>query len=69
MFEKEWPILVVDDDPDVLSVSKLAMKNFQVDGRPVRLFTAGSKAEAIELLKTSLSGRLFPCVAVAFVDS
>jgi CheY-like chemotaxis protein len=68
MFEKEWPILVVDDEPDVLSVSKLAMKNFQVDGRPTRLFTASSKAEAIDLLNTSLSGRLFPYVAVAFID-
>ena len=68
MFEKEWPILVVDDDPDVLAVSKLAMKNFQVDGRAVRLFTARSKAEAIELLQSSLSGRLFPYVAVAFID-
>jgi CheY-like chemotaxis protein len=68
MFEKEWPILVVDDDPDVLTVSKLAMKNFQVDGRPIRLFTASSKAEAIVLLNTSLSGRLFPYVAVAFID-
>lgn len=68
MFEKEWPILVVDDDQDVLSVSKLAMKNFQVDGRPIRLFTASSKEEAIGLLTSSLSGRLFPYVAVAFID-
>lgn len=68
MFEKEWPILVVDDDQDVLSVSKLAMKNFQVDGRPIRLFTATSKEEAIGLLTSSLSGRLFPYVAVAFID-
>ena len=44
------------------------MKNFQVDGRPIRLFTASSKEEAIGLLTTSLSGRLFPYVAVAFID-
>jgi CheY-like chemotaxis protein len=68
MFETEWPVLVVDDDPDVLKVSQLAMKNLQVDGRPIRLFTASSKAEAIELLTTALSGRLFPYVAVAFID-
>ena len=68
MFETEWPVLVVDDEPDILTVSKLAMKNLQVDGRPIRLFTAGSKAEAIELLTTTLSGRLFPYVAVAFID-
>lgn len=68
MFEKEWPILLVDDDPDVLAVSTLAMKNFRVDGRPVRLFTAKNKAEAIDLLDTSLSGRFFSYVAVAFID-
>jgi CheY-like chemotaxis protein len=68
MFEKEWPILVVDDDPDMIAVSKLAMKGLQVDGQPVQLFTATSKAEAIDLLNTSLSGRLFPYVAVAFID-
>ena len=28
MFFKEWTILLVDDEPDVLAVSKLAMKNF-----------------------------------------
>jgi CheY-like chemotaxis protein len=59
---------VVDDEPDVLKVTKLALKNLQVDGRPISVFTAGSKAEAIELLTTTLSGRLFPYVAVAFID-
>ena len=43
MFEKEWPILVVDDDPDVLKVSTLAMKNFRIDGYPVRLHTAAAR--------------------------
>jgi CheY-like chemotaxis protein len=68
MFEKEWPILLVDDDPDVLKVSTLAMKNFQVDGHPVKLYTAKSKAEAVELLSTKLGGRFFAYVAVAFID-
>jgi len=68
MFEKEWPILLVDDDPDVLKVSTLAMKNFQVDGQPVKLYTARSKAEAVDLLSTTLGGRFFAYVAVAFID-
>jgi CheY-like chemotaxis protein len=68
MFEKEWPILLVDDDPDVLRVSTLAMKNFRIDGHPVRLYTAASKAEAIDLLSTTLGGRFFAYVAVAFID-
>lgn len=68
MFEKEWPILVVDDDPDVLKVSTLAMKNFRIDGYPVRLYTASSKKEAMDLLSTTLGGQFFAYVAVAFID-
>jgi CheY-like chemotaxis protein len=68
MFQAEWPVLLVDDDPDVLAVSKLAMKNFEVDGVPIKLFTATSKAEAVELLNGPLSGTVFPYVAVAFID-
>jgi hypothetical protein len=49
MFAKEWPVLFVDDEPDVLAISRLALKNLHVDGVPVRLFTASSKAEAIDL--------------------
>ena len=59
MFQKEWPVLVVDDDADVLAVSKLAMRDFKVNGLPITLHTATSKAEAIELLNTRLSGALF----------
>jgi CheY-like chemotaxis protein len=68
MFQKEWPVLVVDDDTDVLAVSRLAMRDFKVNGLPVTLHTASSKAEAIELLTTRLSGALFPYVAVALID-
>jgi CheY-like chemotaxis protein len=68
MFQTEWPVLLVDDDPDVLAVSKLAMKNFNVDGVPIKLFTAASKAEAVELLNGSLGGTVLPYVAVAFID-
>ncbi len=68
MFEKDWPILLVDDDPDVLKVSTLAMKNFQIDGQPVRLYTAKSRAEAVELLSTTLGGQFLAYVAVAFID-
>jgi hypothetical protein len=32
VFNKEWEILLVDDDPDVLAVSKLAMRSFRVYG-------------------------------------
>lgn len=66
MFFKEWEVLLVDDDPDVTSVTKLAMRRFEVYGIPLRLTTAASKAEAIKLLSTSV--QWMPLVAVAFVD-
>src|SRR5450755_734240 len=67
MFLKEWQILLVDDDPDVLAVSKLAMKNFEVYGLPLRIHTAASKADAIEVIKqlTRLKNAI---IAVAFID-
>jgi hypothetical protein len=35
MFFKEWEVLLVDDEPDVLSISKLDMRNFEVYGLPL----------------------------------
>src|SRR5438045_827003 len=67
MFITEWQILLVDDEPDVLAVSKLAMKNFEVYGLPIRILTAASKAEAIEVLKQSNRIR-HTVISVAFID-
>lgn len=66
MFFKHWPILLVDDEPDVLAVSKLAMKNFDVYGLPLKIYTAASKAEAIRLLKGD--AEVACSLAVAFLD-
>src|SRR5262249_5416603 len=66
MYQKEWEILIVDDDPDVLQVSKLAMKNFKVYDQPLKIYTCKSKAEAIELFETK--GSFVPAWAVAFID-
>jgi CheY-like chemotaxis protein len=68
MFQTEWPVLLVDDDADVLAVSKLAMKGFDIDGIPIKLFTATSKAEAVELFSGSLGGTVLPYISVAFID-
>jgi CheY-like chemotaxis protein len=54
MLNTNWPILIVDDEPDVLQLSKLVMQDFSVYGLPVELHTATSKAEAIELMNTRL---------------
>src|SRR5258708_36075334 len=66
MFYKYWEILLVDDDPDILNVSKLAMRNFEVYGLPLNLYTAASKAEAMEILG-DMAGEL-PRPAVALID-
>jgi CheY-like chemotaxis protein len=66
MFFKEWPVLLVDDEPDVLAVSKLAMKNFDVYGLPLKIYAAASKADAIRLLKDN--AEVACSLAVAFLD-
>jgi CheY-like chemotaxis protein len=70
MFEKEIPVLLVDDEPDVLSISQLAMKGFQVFGLPITLYTAESKAKAIELLESefAVEAQIGAKLNVAFID-
>ena len=41
---------LVDDEPDVLSASKLAIQDFTVYGLPVKINMAVSKAEALAFL-------------------
>ncbi|MBM4200844.1 MAG: response regulator [Gammaproteobacteria bacterium] len=66
MFFQHWPVLIVDDEPDVLQVSRLAMKNFEVYGLPLRIHTATSKAEAIRLMADDVE--VGCSLAVALVD-
>lgn len=65
-----WNILIVDDEPDVLRMSELAMRDFTVYDLPIKLHLAKSKAEAIELLSTKLTRNALnmPYTAVAFID-
>src|SRR5437764_236560 len=53
MFFKEWEILIVDDEPDIIQISRLAMRHFEVYGLPLRLHTAKSKAEALKVFGES----------------
>ncbi len=66
MFQKEWEVLVVDDDPDVLAVSRLALRSVKVYGVPLKIHTCGSMAEAVELFNTKAD--LLPSLAVALID-
>src|ERR1700757_3717632 len=66
MFFKEWEVLIVDDEPDIIQVSRLAMRRFEVYGMPLRLRSARSKEEALQVFANSPA--LQPAIAVAFVD-
>ena len=70
MLFKEWNVLLVDDEPDVLIVTKLALRDMKVYDLPLRIHTASSKAEAVELLNTKLAaaGVSGGSVAVALID-
>lgn len=48
---KAWPLLVVDDDPEVHAVTTLALSGFTFAGRPLHFLHANSAAEARPLLE------------------
>ncbi|MGE4294136.1 MAG: PP2C family protein-serine/threonine phosphatase [Campylobacterales bacterium] len=47
---KSWKMLVVDDEPEVHSVTRLALGSFSFEDRPLEFLHAHSGREAIELL-------------------
>lgn len=65
MHLSEFHVLLVDDEPDVHEISRLAMRHFKVYGLPIRLHSAHSKAEAIEVLSNLTLGR--PDISLASV--
>lgn len=48
---KPWKILIVDDDEEVHSITKLALRNFTFDDRPLLFIHAYTGAEGIEQLQ------------------
>jgi len=66
VFQKEWEVLIVDDERDVFEVSRLALKNVKVYGVPLKLHYCASKAEAVELV--SNKSDYAPALAVALID-
>lgn len=61
----EFHVVLVDDEPDVHEVSRLAMRSFRVYGLPIRVHSAASKVEAIEVLNGLTLGR--PDISLASV--
>jgi len=48
--EDFWHLLVVDDEPEVHSVTRLALKGFEFLGKQLKVHSANSAAEAKEIL-------------------
>ncbi|MEZ4464975.1 MAG: response regulator [bacterium] len=65
MLHRSFNVLLVDDEPDVLAVSKLAIRRMQLYGLPIRVLTAGGRREALELLRTHPEGSN---IALAIID-
>lgn len=57
-----WKVLIVDDDADVHSVTRLVLADFVFDGRALDFMEARSAGEAIQLFAQH------PDIAVALVD-
>ncbi|WP_372747255.1 DUF3369 domain-containing protein [Litorivivens sp.] len=48
---RPWHLLVVDDDEEIHTVTRLAMHGFECCGRPLEIHSAYSGAEAIDMLR------------------
>jgi len=60
--DEPWLVLVVDDEPDVVSVTRTSLTGCSFQGRPIRILAAGTAAEARDLLCRH------PGVAVVLLD-
>jgi len=58
----KWKILIVDDEPDVIAITKLALDNFEYDNKKIIFFEAYSYNDAIKILKTEKD------IALVFID-
>ncbi len=69
MHMTEVHVVLVDDEPDVHEITRLALRKFRIYGLPVRLHSAASKEEGIALLNSLTVGRAeFSLASVALID-
>ena len=68
MLRKYWEVLLVDDEEDVLAISKIAVKGLECYGIPIKVHTCTSKKEAIEFLKKDSELAYNTDIAVAIID-
>lgn len=61
-YGEPWKVLVVDDEPDIHAVTSVIAKDIIFEGRPVKIYSAYSSTEAIEILRN------VPDIAIAIID-
>lgn len=59
---EKWNVLIVDDEEDIHSITKMALKRFEFEGKSLNFISAYSAEEAKELVKQS------PHIALIFLD-
>ena len=59
-----WKVLIVDDEPEIHSVTKMVLSDFEFEGRRIEFHTANSALEARALLEAQDQDGF----AVALVD-
>lgn len=59
---EKWKILIIDDEEDIHTVTKLVLSDFKFDGKELEFYDAYSGAEAFDFLKEN------PDIALALVD-
>ncbi len=60
--DRVWKILIVDDEPAIHDVSKLALENFEFDGRRCEFISAFSARQAKQILQEHTN------IALALID-
>ncbi len=63
-----WSVLIVDDEPQVHTVTKLVLEGLCIDGRPLQFEDAFSGAQARELLETNTYALVLLDVVMATDD-
>lgn len=62
MNSQPWTLLLVDDEEDVIEVSRLVLDDLDFEGRPVRILAASSARQGREIFERESD------IAVAFID-
>jgi len=57
-----WKVLIVDDEPDIRTLTRISLRDFQFAARPIEFIEASSANQAKEMLQQH------PDIAVAMVD-